>query len=737
MARFCFLSEAGQFEYYIEYEEDQGTPNLLLYYDEDDQWPAVYKSNKNCHARESVLRPEQNQIVNLSTRFPFSEAAGCRVPPAVTTPRTKYTYIVPTLSTKPTTRKTTHGKTIITQKVTISFSTTESDDYSTTDGSTISTTSNNYEENEIIESTTQFSDITSTYSISSSDTTYSSPSTLNLLNDEVTLPTNYYQTDVVNIDEENPPIRKRKRSADGTTPVHRLHQDGAARIIRQGRTVTCRNARRFRTARERWWFIAVSNCRGNRGIHIRYRMLMTNGDPGDYWHEHFSADEFYVLPVLMAFSVAYSFLLLAIIICSIELKSRQLLHSTYKLFVFSTLIQFFGIVFKSMCYLKYAVNGLGSPGLRVMGNMFMGMSETCFLLLLLLLAKGYTVTRGRLPLSAGVKVTIFMCLYVVTYISLFIYEAKVFDPGEVLYTYESPAGYGLIILRIAAWCMFIYSTVFTLKHYPEKANFYYPFNVFGTLWYIAGPAFIISANTYIDKWVRESVVCAVLLFITFGGHLMFLLLTMPSVANKNFPYHVRTTQIGVMEQCGDIGPNSIEQFTRHAYEPTSNGLDQTVIVPLSRRTEDLFSGLYSQQQYTSTSASRRNDSLHHDAILHNEHDPRMSETSMENVLSWSLAKNFNTIDPPRMDRRLSAALQEARRSSGDIPLSRQETAEANGSHVLQDWIREVPVELFTVSKAVATKTSVNSPQETHSPSAPESNSLNIETGKILRPDSPD
>lgn len=47
---------------------------------------------------------------------------------------------------------------------------------------------------------------------------------------------------------------------------------------------------------------------------------------------------------------------------------------------------------------------------------------------------------------------------------------QVFDPGEVLYLYESPAGYGLIILRIAAWCMFIYSTVFTLKHYPEKVR---------------------------------------------------------------------------------------------------------------------------------------------------------------------------------------------------------------------------------------------------------------------------
>lgn len=47
---------------------------------------------------------------------------------------------------------------------------------------------------------------------------------------------------------------------------------------------------------------------------------------------------------------------------------------------------------------------------------------------------------------------------------------QVFDPGEVLYLYESPAGYGLILLRIFAWCMFVYSTIITLKHYPEKVN---------------------------------------------------------------------------------------------------------------------------------------------------------------------------------------------------------------------------------------------------------------------------
>lgn len=28
------------------------------------------------------------------------------------------------------------------------------------------------------------------------------------------------------------------------------------------------------------------------GLSMRYKFMMTNGQPGDYWHEHFSADEF-------------------------------------------------------------------------------------------------------------------------------------------------------------------------------------------------------------------------------------------------------------------------------------------------------------------------------------------------------------------------------------------------------------------------------------------------------------
>lgn len=57
-----------------------------------------------------------------------------------------------------------------------------------------------------------------------------------------------------------------------------------------------------------------------------------------------------------------------------------------------------------------------------------------------------------------------------------------FDPGQVLYTYESPAGYGLIGLQVVAYVWFCYAVLVSLRHFPEKQPFYVPFFAAYTLW---------------------------------------------------------------------------------------------------------------------------------------------------------------------------------------------------------------------------------------------------------------
>lgn len=77
-------------------------------------------------------------------------------------------------------------------------------------------------------------------------------------------------------------------------------------------------------------------------------------------------------------------------------------------------------------------------------------------------------------------------------------------------------------------------------------------------------------------------------FVAFCGHVYFLWLTWPSRANKSFPYHVKTNHIGIASNDDDGA-----DYPRHAYEPTAP--DATIIIPLSRRTEELVSsagGLY-------------------------------------------------------------------------------------------------------------------------------------------------
>ncbi|KAI4455349.1 zinc finger protein [Holotrichia oblita] len=259
LARFCFLSGDGQFEYYIEYNEERGQPNLLLYYDTLDQWPSVYKTSKTCKEKESVLKIEQNQIVNLTINGDnYRELSGCGIVPTqkmgtTTTSKapnttknaknklanaTNFKKSMPTLlSTKTAFKSTTIGL--------FSTETTESSSTETISSSTIidiGSTSSFYNASE----SSEFENVT-----------HLSESTTNeLINEEI---------QEVKISGKSP---IRKRAVPTKTPKQQ-NQNGVG-----SRTIACHNARKFRSSRERWWFIAVSNCNSTKDINTTTTFIL-------------------------------------------------------------------------------------------------------------------------------------------------------------------------------------------------------------------------------------------------------------------------------------------------------------------------------------------------------------------------------------------------------------------------------------------------------------------------------
>ncbi|XP_077985454.1 transmembrane protein 145-like isoform X2 [Glandiceps talaboti] len=422
LARFCFLSDIGRLRFHFEYPVTYEVENILLYYDEPDQWEAVYKTDTDCSEKEGVLKIENNQIINLTDKFPWS---GCAK-------------------------------------------------------------KNIQQDDELYE----YSD--------------------------------------------------------------------------NGEIYDCKGGRSFKSVRERWWYIAVSNCLTDKGLILRHDMSLTNGET--YWTEQFSCDEFYILQTNITFICLFTLIFFLSVYVAMMLKERQMLHTTYKMYMFSIVFYVLCLFFLCIYYGDYGHTGIGVTGLKTTGRVFQSISNLTFLLLLILLAKGFTVTRGRISHSGSVKIAVFMTVYCIVYAVLFLLEAVAFDPGLVLYVYESPAGYGLIALQIIGWLWFIYAIFFTLKHYPEKGSFYYPFFIFYTFWFLALPIVVLVSTYLIDKWIREKVVNAIDHTIAFLAMAFFLILTRPSAANKNFPYHVRTSQIGVLDTPNGTLSENIDAFSHHAYD---------------------------------------------------------------------------------------------------------------------------------------------------------------------------
>ncbi|KAK3107887.1 hypothetical protein FSP39_024447, partial [Pinctada imbricata] len=231
------------------------------------------------------------------------------------------------------------------------------------------------------------------------------------------------------------------------------------------------------------------------------------------------------------------------VISRFKLHSLQLLHSTYKLYVSSVIIWWIHLLAYVVAYGHYARTGYRLDTLTSAGRLFSLISIGIFILMLLLLANGYSVVIGKLKKKIKILVVLAIVFYYVATFFFVVVEGRAFDRGLVLYIYDFWPGYCLLIIRGICFFIFMLMLIFMLKKHRKKRRFYVPFAFFYTLWFWAGPVVILLAMFVMDDWAREKVVHGIEQAVMFFGHIFFLVLTRPTQASSNFPYTIKTSQV--------------------------------------------------------------------------------------------------------------------------------------------------------------------------------------------------
>jgi hypothetical protein len=127
----------------------------------------------------------------------------------------------------------------------------------------------------------------------------------------------------------------------------------------------------------------------------------------------------------IAFSVFYAILILFCIVFGVLLQRKKLLHVTFRLFVSSVVLQFISFVVYLIHCAQFSQTGLYLEPMIIVSRIFEMVAQIVFMIMLILVAKGYTITRSKLRKVTIIKMVVFFSVYTVCYVAAFIYNQVV------------------------------------------------------------------------------------------------------------------------------------------------------------------------------------------------------------------------------------------------------------------------------------------------------------------------
>ncbi|KAJ1445068.1 rhodopsin-like GPCR transmembrane domain-containing protein [Pelagophyceae sp. CCMP2097] len=314
--------------------------------------------------------------------------------------------------------------------------------------------------------------------------------------------------------------------------------------------VTVKGGAYFRAKTNTWFFIVFSNCADacyrelgyahcQAPLVVDYDFDLTNGDVQRT--EQFSADEIGTLPLMWSFFIMYVLLAAWCAHLRERLRQKRKFHHTVAMLCWGVWISLAGSIFGLIHFALYAKNGVGSQICFELATFLWHAADLLLLLLLILLAKGWTIVRRKISINGRVRIAIYMTFFVWATVLLEIWEMNVFDPALLASRYESPPGYVLVALRAVALVWFVYACKTTLEKYRSKIGFYRKFLCVFGLWLAAKPTLAVAA-AFVNDNTRTVFQLGGDLTLLLSAHLALAIMYYPDArCNKAFPFHANTS----------------------------------------------------------------------------------------------------------------------------------------------------------------------------------------------------
>ncbi len=235
--------------------------------------------------------------------------------------------------------------------------------------------------------------------------------------------------------------------------------------------------------------------------------------------------------------VAQIFVLIYMIIVRLILISKHRNHHTVNMLLIITITECFRFLFGAIYFFKYDKTGIQEPGYLITAQVFYIISDVLLIMLLGLLAHGWTIVRRKIKMIGRIRGTFFAIAYLCFSLSALAWSEMTESGSSVCY-YESPPGFLMLaILGIAGLRILIISNS-TLKSFASSENikFFYVLRALCALYVWHAPFWalvLINISALYKRKFFNIFSC----FATLIVQVTLITLYNPSTGSRFFPFH--------------------------------------------------------------------------------------------------------------------------------------------------------------------------------------------------------